>query len=221
MADPIEDALIREVNDELREEQMMKLWRRYGSYVVGVAVVIVAIVAGYQGWKSYDIRTRSNEGERFQNAMQLAEDGNTEAALQAAKGLGQDARSGYGILASFQQAALLAKQGDTSGAARQYQKIARENIGNVALSGLANILSIMTEVNAGGFDAKALEFRLSTMTEATHPYRHSARELLGLIALQSGDTAKAKAAFQGLVDDVTTPPRLRDRAKNLLQRLGG
>ena len=220
VADHTEDALIREVNEELREEQMMKLWRSYGSYVVGVAVVIVAIVAGYQGWKSYDISTRTDEGNRFYNVTQLAQSGDAAGAIAAAAELADDASSGYGILARFQQAALLAKQGDAAGAAQLYQDIARENVGNVAFSGLANILGIMTEINAGGYDAKALEFRLSSIAEDGHPYRHSARELLGVIALESGDTAKANAAFTELAGDLTAPQGIRDRAKSLIQRLG-
>jgi len=220
VADHTEDALIREVNDELREEQMMRLWRSYGSYVIGVAVLIIVIVAGQQGWKAYDISTRSAEGDRFQNAMVLAQSGDTAGAINAVRSLADDASSGYGILARFQQAALLAKQGDAAGAAQLYQDIARENIGNVAFSGLANILGIMTEINAGGYDAKALAFRLSSIAEDGHPYRHSARELLGLIALQAGDMDKANAAFSGLASDLTAPKGIRDRAKSLIQRLG-
>lgn len=220
MADQTDDALIREVNDELREEQMKKLWQRYGGFVVGVAVLIVAIVAGYQGWKHYDVTTRSSEGEQFHTALQLAETGNSAEALNAMRTLSGDASSGYGVLAQFQEAALLADQGDASGAAALYQQIARANVGNVALSGLANVLGLLIEVNAGGYDRAALEFRLSTIAEDGHPYRHSARELLGVIALDAGDTEKARAAFAQVAEDATAPKGLRDRAKSLLQRLG-
>ncbi|OEJ68464.1 hypothetical protein BEN30_05885 [Magnetovibrio blakemorei] len=220
VADHTEDALIREVNDELREEQMMKLWQRYGGVLVVVAIVIVVIVAGYQGWKAYDISTRTSEGGRFQNALQLAQSGDTAAALSAMSALSNDAASGYGMLAQFQEAALLNKQGDAVNAALLYQKIARENIGNVAFSGLANILGIMVEINAGGYDPKALEFRLTSIADDVHPYRYSARELLGIIALEAGDSEKAKAAFTNLSNDDTAPKGLRERAKNLLQRLG-
>lgn len=220
MADHTEDALIREVNEELREEQMMKLWQRYGGYVVGVAVLIVVIVAGYQGWKQYTYSTRTGEGESFQAALQQAQSGDSAGALAAMQALGNDASSGYGVLAQFEAAALLAKQGDPAGAAALYQDIARANNANVAISGLANILGATVEINAGGYDRAAMEFRLSSLSEDTHPYRHSARELLGVVALQAGDTAKAKAAFGQIAEDMSAPKGLRDRAKSLLQQLG-
>lgn len=220
MADHIEDALIREVDEDLREEQMMKLWQRYGGFVVGIAVVIVAVVAGYQGWKHYDISTRTSESERFVAAQQLVQDGKTTEAQAALQQLAADASSGYGVMAKFQEAALLKQQGDVQGASARYQEIARDTIGNVALSGLANILSIMTEIDAGDYDVSAIEFRLSNLAEEDHPYRHSAHELQGLVALKAGDREKAHTIFEQLSKDKTAPQALRERAVKMAQSLG-
>ncbi len=220
MADQNDDSLIREVNEELREEQMMKLWKRYGNYVVGVAVLIVVIVAGNQIWKNYDISTRTAESDQYFTAQQLAAAGNNAEALNAMKALAGSASSGYGVLAKFQEAALLVETGNSAGAAMLYQQIARETIGDVALSGLANILAAMVEVNAGGYDRAAMEFRLSTLAEENHPYRHSARELLAIIAMEHSDTEKANTALNTLINDKSAPQNLRVRAEKLLQRLG-
>ena len=40
---------IREIDEELRRERLMKLWERYGAYAVGAAVLIVAATAGWRG----------------------------------------------------------------------------------------------------------------------------------------------------------------------------
>ncbi len=42
--------IFREVEEEVRREQAKKLWDRYGAYVIGVAVLLVAVTAGYRGW---------------------------------------------------------------------------------------------------------------------------------------------------------------------------
>lgn len=221
MADHIEDALIREVNDDLREEQMKMLWKRFGGYVIGVAVLIVGIVAGYQGWKQYDITTRGGEGESFHAAQQLARSGDVDGALQAFAQLSVNAASGYGVLAQFQQASLMSVKGDTAGAAMLYQTIARENTGDVALSGLATVQGAMVEINAGGYDAGAMTLRLNAISGDDHPYRYSARELLGVVAMESGDTAQALDLFKQLSADANAPSGINDRAKKLVQYLGG
>ena len=55
MADQQDDGLLREIDEELRQEQAQKLWKTYGKYVIAVAVAVVAVVAGYQGYRAYDL----------------------------------------------------------------------------------------------------------------------------------------------------------------------
>jgi len=221
VADQIEDALIREVNDELREEQMHRLWQRYGGYLVGVAILVVAIVAGYQGWKHYTTTTRQAEGEAFYAAQQLADQGNIQGALGAFQTLAGDASTGYGVLAQFQQAALTFEAGDTAGAAQMYVQIAKDNPSDLAVSGLANVLGATLELNAGGYDRAALELRLQAIAGDNQPYRYTARELLGLVALDSGDTTNARALFEQLAADGTAPQAMVQRAHDIVQSLGG
>jgi len=220
VADPLDDALIREVNDDLREERMMKLWKRFGGSIVGVAVLIIVIVAGYQGWKQYDFSARGREGERFHAAQQLAKSGDMDGARQAFALLSVDASSGYGVLARFQQAALLSIKGDSKGAARLYQRIAHDTASDVALSGLADIQGAMVEINAGGYAVPAMKLRLQTLSGGDQPYRYSARELLGLIAIDAGETTKAHDLFKQLSGDAAAPRGIRNRAKNMMQYLG-
>ena len=42
------DALAREVDEELRREQLMKLWEKYGIFVIGVVVLIILGIGGYK-----------------------------------------------------------------------------------------------------------------------------------------------------------------------------
>src|SRR5262245_45262424 len=48
------DSLAREVDEELRREQLLKLWEKYGTYVVAA---IALIVVGVGGIKYYQYRT--------------------------------------------------------------------------------------------------------------------------------------------------------------------
>ena len=216
-----EDALHREIDDDLREEQMMMLWKRFGSYIIGVAVLIVVIVAGYQGWKQYDLSNRTAQGDSFYSATLLAKSGNIENAIQAFGQLSKESTAGYSTLAGFQQAALMAANGDTTGAAALYKDLAKSNASNVAMGGLANVLGAMLEINTGGYDVAAMTMRLESLSGDDHPYRYSARELLGLVFMGSGDTQKAVERFTKLSEDTKTPNGIRVRAQNLVKHLGG
>lgn len=219
MADQIEDALIREINDDLREEQMMQLWRRFGGYVVGVAILVVAIVAGYQGWKHYTTTTSYEEGERFYAASQMARSGNNDAAAEAFQKLAADANTGYGVLALFQEASLKTQAGDIPAAKALYLQIAKDNASDPAVSGLATVLGALVELKTGGYDRVNLEMRLNAIALEGQPYRYSARELLGLVALDGGDIANARALFEQLAADATAPQAMSQRARDIAQSL--
>ncbi len=217
--DPIEDALIREVNEDLREEQMHKLWKRYGGAAIAVAVAVVVIVAGYQGWKTYTVSVRMSEGEKFHSAGIAAENGNTEAALAQLGSLAEDGKSGYGVLALFQQAAILSAKGDNKTAADIYKAIAADKSNDNDTKGLALVLGALQEIKIGGNHDELMQ-RLNGANTDDNPWRYSMRELLALVEIETGNKENAAKLFGELAVDSAAPEGIRDRARKLLVGLG-
>ena len=60
MAEPIEDGIFREIDEELRQENFAKLWKKYGNLIIAGAIVLVVAVGGYQGWRNYDLNARTD-----------------------------------------------------------------------------------------------------------------------------------------------------------------
>jgi hypothetical protein len=53
MADSLKDLMSREIDEELRREQLLKLWDKSGTYVLAG---VVLVVLGVGGWKYYENR---------------------------------------------------------------------------------------------------------------------------------------------------------------------
>jgi hypothetical protein len=53
------------------------------------------------------------------------------------------------------------------------------------------------------------------------PWRHSAREILALVAVRRGDAAKAADLYRKIADDQAAPQGLRARAAEMLAAVGG
>jgi hypothetical protein len=83
--------IIREVDEELRHERYMKLWDRYGLYLVGAALIVVIGVGGWRGYEWYSAREAAKSGARFEAAMQLSADGKRAEAEAAFNELARDA----------------------------------------------------------------------------------------------------------------------------------
>ena len=58
------DSLLREVDEELRREQMQKLWDRYNGLILGAAALVVLAVGGYKCLEIAAHRRRRNRRHR-------------------------------------------------------------------------------------------------------------------------------------------------------------
>ena len=215
-----DDILFDEIDDELRQDRAHKLWRAYGQYVVGAVLALVIGVAGYQGWQKYQLSSRLADSAKFAAATGLAEANKFDAAFKAFAELSDSGGKGYQILARFNQARLLADRGEAGGAAMAYRLLADDPAGEPLYRGLAVVLGALQELNVAGTDWAALEKRLEPLMADSSPWRFSARELAGLLAKRSGDTAKAKKLFSGLAEDRIAPQGIRNRAREMLSILG-
>ena len=211
--------IFREVDEELKQDQYKKLWKKFGPTVIAVVVVIVAAVGGYQAWQAWDLDRRLEQSDRYAAALALQSAGDTEAAAEALTALAEPDGGGYGLLAAFEQARLKVEQGDTAGAIALWDQIAdNEGAGN-AFRGMATLLSVMHQIDDG--DAAALEARLQPLTESGSAFRPSALELTAVLALRQGDRARARELYTSVADDRTAPPALRTRATQMLEAFDG
>lgn len=218
MADPpLDDGLIREIEEDLREEKLARLWKTYGSWIIAACVALVIGVAVGEAWQFYREGVRAEATERFTQALRLA-DGSPAEALEQLDALTEDAPEGLQLLARFRAAALAGEIEDPGAAATEYQSMADGIDDQPLYRDLAVILATMNEMAAGAApdNAAALIERLAPIDAADNPWRFTARELIAHLALQSGDPTRAREMFQGLADDPLTPAGIRARAGDML-----
>lgn len=209
--------LIREVEEDLRRENLEKLWRKYGSYALVAAVLIVLTVAANVGWQHYSASQRDGRARDYEAALNLvaAEDAKAQESLQAVA-QGSD---GYAALARLHAAALKAEAGDIDGAVATYEQLLADSSVDRSLRDLSLIL--LASRTADTADPAQLTQRLQPLTDAANPWRYSALEITALLARRAGDTEKAQQILTGLADDLNAPRALRQRATELLAALKG
>lgn len=220
MAEPEDDALLREINDELRQEQAHKLWQAYGKYVIGVAVAVVVVVAGYQGWRAYDRSVRLEATDRLIGAATLAQEGQTESAIDSLAKLESDGVGDLQVLVRLRHAALTAKGGDAERAADIYAAIAADSTIAQSFRDLATILGAVQMLDLSKDNAQAVIDKLQPLTADNNNWRHSAREVSAVAAISLGQTDQAETLLQANALDPQAPGGVRSRAQELLQAIG-
>src|SRR3546814_20888885 len=89
-------------------------WKRYSLFIYAAAAMVVIGVAGYQGWRAYDLKLRGEQSDSYAEALRLAEAGDTGEARAVLAALSDPSDGGYAMLAALSEANLAAAAGDTA-----------------------------------------------------------------------------------------------------------
>lgn len=192
------DTLIREVDEELRRDRVRKLWRQTGPYVIGGAVLVVLVVAGYEGWNWWQKTQSAKSSDQFYAASVVADGKDAAAAKKALDDLIAQGSGAYPMLAQFREAALLAQNGKTDDAVAAYDALST-SIANTHLRELALVLAADLLIDKG--DVAAVEQRVGGLMTPASPMRDSAREAMALTQYKAGKLDDAMANFQAILDD--------------------
>jgi hypothetical protein len=201
---------MREIEEEVRRERMEKLWKNYGHYIVGAAVLVVLAVGAWRGWQWYQARENARAGERYEQALTLAEAGKQAEAEQELAALSKDAPAGYRILARLRLAAETGKTSPAEGA-KAFDAIAADTSADPVLRDLARLRAALLLVDSA--PASEIESRVAPLTGAKAPFRNSAKDALALSYYRSGDRAKAAALYREIIADPEVTPALANRAQ--------
>jgi hypothetical protein len=121
-------------------------------------------------------------------------------------------------MARLRLAALDAARGRTEEALSAYDALSNNPTADELLRGLARVEAATLRVDTASWDE--MKGRLDQLNSPENPWRHSARELLGLSAYRTGKPDDARRLFGELESDPETPGSLQDRAKKMLALLG-
>ena len=210
--------IFKEVEEDLRRDQAEQAWKKYGRYVIALAVAVVVATAGYQAWTWWDREQRAEASETYAAALVLLERGDSQAAGEAFRQIAGEG-GGYATLAAFSQARLAAESGDTAAAVAIWDRLAADASAGPGLRGMATLLAVMHQMDEG--DPDDLERRLSVLTLSGDGFRPLALELSAVLAMRGGDLERAKTLYAQVADDLAAPQALRQRASQMLQALGG
>ncbi|MFZ3034946.1 MAG: tetratricopeptide repeat protein [Parvibaculum sp.] len=202
--------IFSEIEQDLRREQVNKLWEKYGIYLISLAVGIVVVAAMIVGWRAWVTSRAEASSAEYDALMAVAATQKPEEAAAALGAFAENATRGYAVLARMQQAGELVKAGDEKGAVAALDKIADDSGVSPILRGMAQVKAGLLLVDTSSYDE--MNARLASLDESGNIWRNNARELLGLSAYKAKKYAEAEANFSAIIADEKSSPGLRDRA---------
>jgi hypothetical protein len=204
--------LFDEVDEDVRREQLKKLWDRYSIYIVAGALLIIAAVGGWRGYQYLEDKKAAEAGTAFDKAVDLSEQDKHSEAEAAFNSLAATAPAGYRALARLRSAAEVASR-DPQAAAKSYDDIAADRGVRAPVRELAKVRAAGLLLETTSYPAMLERLEAATAPEAT--FRHTARELLALSAWRANDPVAARKWLDLIANDAETPASLRSRAEAL------
>jgi hypothetical protein len=204
--------IFQEVDEEVRREQLKRLWERYGNLLIAACVLIVAGIGGWRGYEYWQTRKAAQTGTAFEQALTLAESGKHKEAEAAFSQIATGGTQGYRVLARLRAAAELVPT-DRPAAIKAYEAIAGDGSVGQVIQDLAAVRAGLLLVDTASYSE--MRQRLEPLSTSDRDFRHSARELLALSAWKSGDLTAARKWTAMIMSDPGTPAGIRTRAEIL------
>lgn len=212
-----EDAFIREVDEEVRRDQLSGFWNRYGRWIVIAVGAGLVALAGFLWWREEQVRKVGVFSEEFSTAQQGLEIGNAKAVEEIER-FAAGNYGGYTVLARFTKASRAVENGDNAAALAAYQALAADTKLPQPLRDLATITAVRVEYDTLA-PAEVVK-RLKPLAQPGAPWFGVAGEMLAVAYMAEGKPDLAGPIFSAISSDETITPSLRQRAQQLAASLG-
>jgi hypothetical protein len=205
-----EEAFLREVDEEVRRDQMVSVWKNYGRLIIGAIIAGLAIFGGVLGWRAWSHSNAEAETLKLQQAFDSSNAGDAKAAKASFDALSKDSVPGYRGVAKMMQANALLSAGDAKGAAAKFGEVAADTAIGQPIRDLALIRQTATE-----FDTVAPQTiidRLKPLAVKDSDWLGSAGEMTAVAYLRLNKPNEARAMFKTIAESDKVPDSIRQRA---------
>ena len=209
------EEFVREVDEDIKEEERIKLWKKVFPYVVSVSLGIIIFTSGYVFWNNYTESLNQQLGDDFTAAVQLANEEDLDASILALNRIVDEGSDGYVTLAKMKKASLLIQRGELELGLNIYLDLERNAV-DQSFRDIASILYVLNSMDTE--DPQTLLKKINKL-ESSQIWRSSALEMKAFLKLKQNKVEEARKIFEGILNLPSTPSSLATRAKSMVDYL--
>ena len=213
-----QDVFLREVDEALRQDQMLGFFKRYARHLIAALVLGLAGFAGYLWWQDSQIQEAEQRAEAFVialdhlNAERLAEADGKLNPLANEEGVASAAA------AKLLRAGIALERNRDKEAIALYAEVAADTEAPQAYRDLATVREVAAKFDT--MKPEAVIARLKPLAVPGKPWFGVAGELVGIAYLKQDRKDLAGPLFARIAKDKDLPETLRERVRQLAGSLG-
>ena len=209
------EEFVREVDEDIKEENRIKLWKKVFPYVVSISLGIIIFTSGYVFWNNYTESLNQQLGDDFTAAVQLANEEDLDASVIALNRIVDEGSDGYVTLAKMKKASILIQRGELKLGLEIYLDLERNAV-DQSFRDIASILYVLNSMDTQ--DPQILLEKINKL-ESSQIWRSSALEMKAFLKLKQNKIDEARKAFESILSLPSTPSSLATRARNMVDYL--
>lgn len=203
-------AFLREVDEELRRDEIARAWKRYGIAAIAAIVAAVLAFGGWQIWQAHRQSVAGEQGEALSAAYQDLGGPKPDAATAKLTALAGASSGGYRALALMSQADLLLGRNDLRGAAATFAQVAGDGSIGQPFRDLALVRQTTAEFDT--LKPDVVVARLRGLAVKGNPWFGSAGELVAISYLRMNRRDLAGTLYSQIAADPNMSESMRLRA---------
>ena len=209
-----EDALLKEITDEVKSDKMKSLWDQYGLVIIIFVALALTAAVSYETFRNWANKRNQEVSNAYAVAISLQSQGRLDESLKILQNLSE--RSGiYSDIAKLQIANIYFEQNKPQEAAELLEQLAHSRSASKQMQEIAalKLAAYKLDANAPADEVKAL---LIPLTEEDGGSYNVAHELLAMLAIRDGNLEEAKAEYEKIIASAGSSDALKSRAQDMI-----
>ena len=206
--------ILRQVDEELRQDRLLNLWRRYRIYIIVGFILLIGAVLGYQINKVLNQSFYESEVEKYISTSDLVDFNETIKNLNKIENSEQLLISG---IAQIKIAIILMENGKIQESKAKLLEIINEGKLDAILTDLAVYFYLMSNLNDISMEEINKYITSDKLEDST--YKYLFKETIAIKNLLEGNIKTSKENFDELTNDENTPRDIVIRASKFLDTI--
>jgi hypothetical protein len=213
------DIFLREVDENLRRDRARDFAKRYGNWLIGGLILMLAAAGGWIYWQNVREQRAGRQVEELAEVYRNISTGKSASAAQPLERLAVEG-TGPAVRASalFTAAALALEKNDQPAALAKYRSIATEAGFPQPYRDAALIRQTALEFDK--LKPDEVIARLAPLAKPGKPWFGSAGEMTAMALIKQGKSAEAGRLFAAIAKDKSVPDPIRARSVQIAGSLG-
>jgi hypothetical protein len=214
----INETFLREVDENLRRDQLREAARKHAKWIVVALVLFLAASGGVIWWQQHKTELSEQHIEQLADIYRKVGEGNIGTAPQQLDELSKSGSKTVRASAEFSSAAVAIQQGDNKAAIAKFRGIADESSLPKPYRDAALIRQTALEFDQ--IKPEEVIARLEPLAKPGGAWFGTASEMTALAMIKQGKKDEAGRLFVAIAKDKTVPDDIRQRAVQIAGSLG-